>query len=210
MHGNEEKNKAAEVGGPLCRISCQLRRPHIQPLLSQSLVPSVKLHLLDLDVLLFVPSHRLASPRPPPWLQSEFQPSAIKYASPSACGAFTISNQKMPPTPFLPERQKAERNRKKLKADGREIECNGFQRVPLKLHTNTHLSLSGAENEETPLLPHYLHTQPPICTSGIFRLDFTWPLWNTFAAEVTGSAHSWTFDFARHGFPVFQSCCNNA
>lgn len=66
MHGNEEKNKAAEVGGPLCRISCQLRRPHIQPLLSQSLVPSVKLHLLDLDVLLFVPSHRLASPRPPP------------------------------------------------------------------------------------------------------------------------------------------------
>lgn len=42
---------------------------------------------------------------------------------------------------FFSERQKAERNRKKLKADGREIECNGFQRVPLKLHTNTHLSL---------------------------------------------------------------------
>ena len=83
----------------------------------------------------------IASLRPvPPWLQSEFQPSAIKYASLSACGAFAISNQQMPPTPFFHKDRKLS-GTEKLNADGREIKCNGFQRVPLKLHTNTHLSL---------------------------------------------------------------------
>lgn len=40
VRGEAEKNKAVEVGGPLCRMSCQLHRPHIHPL-PLSLVPSV-------------------------------------------------------------------------------------------------------------------------------------------------------------------------
>ena len=41
VRGEAEKNKAVEVVGPLCRISCQLHRPHIHPLLPLPLVPSV-------------------------------------------------------------------------------------------------------------------------------------------------------------------------
>lgn len=104
-----EENKAAKVGGPLCRISCQLHWAHILPLLSLSLVPSVNCTCwIWMYYCLFPPTPSLARS---PWLQSEFQPSGIKYASPAACGAFTISNQQMPPSlAFFYRRDKKKTN----------------------------------------------------------------------------------------------------
>lgn len=55
VHGEGEKNKASKVGGPLCRITLASYSPtplHVSGALCQ-------LHLLNLDVLLFVPSHQL-------------------------------------------------------------------------------------------------------------------------------------------------------
>lgn len=96
VRGEEEKNKAEKGGGSLCRISCQFRWPHIHPFLFLSAVPSVNWTCwIWMYYCLFPPTVSLSQSL---WLQSEFQFSSIKYASPAACGAVTISNQQMPPS----------------------------------------------------------------------------------------------------------------
>jgi len=146
----------------------------------------------------------------PPWLQSELQPSGIKYArSPATCGAFASSNQQMPPTlaSFLETRWRRTKPRKQTGTLHTDRGQGGGQWMlttwRYELHTLVIVQLSYLQWRPPP--PSYLiiSTQAWICSFASWECHLEkWLLHDLyesyiFTANVLDYLHQQTFVFAK-------------